>query len=391
MGLKSHCDFLVIGGGINGVSVARELAIRSQDVVLVEKNQIGSGTSSQSSKLIHGGLRYLEQFRFSLVRESLTERAQLLKYAKEFVWELPLLFPIYSNSKRPMWQVEIGLRLYDYLAGIHRLKSHQRLTKNEILGLEPGLNPNGLLGGFLYYDAMTDDLKLCRAVAREAEDFGAKILDHHRVTKLVNSGGRICVSFQKNDGTHKSILAKQVINCTGPWVDVFHKDIGLDIQPLIQPSKGIHIVVKRCHQSTALVATHPVDRRIYFILPWYDQTSLIGTTETPYWAHPDDVSVLPNDIDYLLGAVNDLFPSLGLSSSAVLTTYAGIRPLVKSDQAVGSASREVQIQTHFPGYTTVVGGKYTTFRLIGESVVRQLVDPTTFNRASSARLPIIAK
>ncbi len=391
MGSKPNCDFVVIGGGINGVSVARELAIRGQDVLLIEKSDIGAGTSSQSSKLIHGGLRYIEQFRFSLVRESLKERGLLLKYASDFVWELPLLFPVYRHSKRPMWQIALGLKIYDFLAGKQKIKPHKRFSKAEMLTLEPGLNPNGLMGGFLYYDAMTDDLKLCRAVAREAEDFGAKILDHHQVISILPEGNRVRVSFLKHSGGEKSILAKHVINCTGPWVDVFHKEVGMDIPHLIQPSKGVHIVVKRCHYSTALVATHPADGRIYFVLPWYDQTSLIGTTETPYWGHPDDVSATHGDIDYLIQAVNQTFPALQLSEENVISTFSGVRPLAKSARSVGSASREVQIQSHFSGYWTVVGGKYTTFRAIGEQVAKRVLEPSVFNRASSAHLPIIAK
>jgi glycerol-3-phosphate dehydrogenase len=339
-------DVVVVGGGINGASVTRELALRGLKVLLLEKNDFASGTSSASSKLIHGGLRYLEQFRFRLVFESCRERRLLLQNAPHLVKPLEFILPIYIGRGRPAWQIRLGMWVYDSMALFRNIHPHRWLNRAELLKREPALNPQGLVGGAVFYDAQMDDRKLCLAVIEQAKSLGAQAFNFTPVTAITENGAV----------TPKGIFsAKVYVTATGPWSD--------DAKNL---RKGVHIVARKLTQGEAILAQAKRDNRVFFVMPWGDR-SLIGTTDTPFRGSPDNVPVEAEDIDYLLSETNLALPGANLTPNDVLSSFAGVRPL-----ATGGDSREERIIQHSANQVSLVGGKYTTFRAVGEKLAERV-------------------
>lgn len=366
-------DLAIIGGGINGAGIARDASARGLKVILLEKNNIASGASSKSSKLIHGGLRYLEQFDFRLVKEALSERSLLLKNAPDLVHKLPFVVPIYNDSPRPLWMIKLGLHLYDWMAP-DDFPKHKNLTSEEIEKLFPHLLNRGLRGGCLYYDAQMDDASLVEANVDTASSLGAEIHEHAQVIGFDVEDGKIQgVRYRDTStGQEHSIKAKSIVNATGAWSN---QVLALDPSPSrvkVYPTKGVHIVVPQINATHALLLTSPRDGRVFFVIPWKGQ-SLIGTTDTPFLGNPDDVSVNEEDIHYLLSSTAYYFAGERLERKDVIDSFAGLRPLVQENhQAASKISRDYVIHTSPAGLITLLGGKYTTYRLMAESVVDEV-------------------
>ena len=355
-------DLLVIGGGIHGACVARDAALRGLSVTLVEKDDLASGTSSRSSKLIHGGLRYLETGQFGLVREALKEREILLRTAPTLVRPLDFVLPFYEGDERPPWMLRTGLTLYDYLAG----RGHSRHVVHErdaLLAAFPSIPRDGLNGGAWFADAQMDDALLVVANAMDAVRAGATIRTDTEVTAL--SSGRA----QLSDGD--TIEARVIVNAAGPWVDVVRARGAGAPAPSLRLTRGTHVVVPSLTRDFALLLFAQEDGRVFFILPW-GTCSLVGTTDSDDDADPDQVRPAADDVRYLWSEIQQRWPNLDPSAST-LRVFAGLRPLARSGRdRPWDNSREARLLVE-GGMISLVGGKYTTARRLAERAVDLVV------------------
>ena len=381
-------DLLVIGGGITGAGIARDAALRGYKVALVEKNDFAAGTSSKSSKLIHGGLRYLQQAEFGLVFEAVNERTKLLKLAPHLVRPMQFLVPAYRGKFPGRIALHLGLSMYDALSKFSAPARHRAFRTQALLAREPGLRPERLTGGVVYYDGITDDARLTLENVLDAKRAGAQILSYARVTRLLQSkdapygtiGAEVEDVLDKTQGA--TIKARVTVNATGPWSDLVLRMQQRDQPaPLLRPTKGSHVVVDwaRLPVRHAVVLTAPQDGRVMFAIPWTDpghadaSRTVIGTTDTDYRGDPDRVAADAADVSYLLGSANHFFPQAALTPDDVLATWSGLRPLVAPGQSpeelsASSVSREHRILSR-PGLLTIVGGKLTTYRLMAAQLV----------------------
>ncbi len=380
-------DLAIIGGGINGAAIARDATLRGLKVILLEKKDFACGASSKNSKLAHGGLRYLEHFQFSLVKESLRERSRLLKSAPNLVKKLPFIIPVYKKDQRPLWKIKLGLYLYDLL-GSGDLEKHHNLSSDQILDLFPQLNKENLCGGCLYYDAIMQDNRLVIENVLAAEDHGATILNYTPVTDFILKDGKMAGVVTPQGKIH----AKVVVNATGAWSNQILQQNG---QPaLLYPTKGIHLVLPRFHATHALLLFAPQDGRVFFLIPW-NGYSLLGSTDTPYQGDPDHVSVDAQNIDYLLTALNHYFPRSSIIEKNIIASFAGLRPLVhRHHENPSKISRDHLIQRSPTGLISILGGKYTTYRQMAEelvdNVVQQLHPQDNFGPCETAEKPLCA-
>lgn len=367
-------DVLVIGGGITGAGIARDAAMRGLRVVLVEQRDLASGTSSRSSRLVHGGLRYLEEGGLRLVFEALKERQVLLTIAPHLVRPLPFTFPVHQGDRVPLWKLWAGVTLYDLLAAFRNVRWHQLLGKRRLLAGEPLVRERGLVGGVRYWDAQCDDARLTLATARDAMRHGAQVATWTRVTALAKADGRVTGAHLEDalTGATGTVTATVTVNATGPWGDQLRRLEDPATQPLLRPTKGVHVLVRRDRlgHEDAITLTSPLDGRVMFVLPWGD-FSYIGTTDTDTTESPDEVAATPDDIVYLLRSANSAFPNARLSEADVLATWAGLRPLVAPEAAMhaSSVSREHVIVEGSGGMLTIAGGKLTTYRVMAAEVV----------------------
>lgn len=372
-----HFDLLVIGGGITGAGVAREASLGGLKTALVEARDFGEGTSSRSSRLIHGGLRYLEQGRLGLVFEALRERRILLRLAPHLVHPLPFLLPSFAGDRVPRWKVAAGLVLYDILAAGGNVRRHRTLGKRRVLELEPLIRERGLTGGALYQDAQCDDARLTLAVVRAAAQHTARVANHTRVTGLIRTVSGIGGAYLRDEltGATGEVRAHQVVNATGPWTDAIRRMEDPRAQPLLRPTKGVHVVVPRARvgHRQAIIFPSPVDGRVMFILPSGDWT-YIGTTETETEESPDAVEATGGDVIYLLRSANALFPGARLGPEDVIAAWAGLRPLVAAPDGgpAGAVSREHRVVRGREGLITIAGGKLTTWRAMAEDVLTEV-------------------
>lgn len=367
---------LVVGGGITGCGIARDAALRGLRVALVEKDDFASGTSSRSSRLVHGGLRYLEHGYLHLVFEASGERRRLLRLAPHLVRPLEFLWPVYAGARVPQWKLNAGLTLYDALALFRNVGAHRRLSVRQIAAREPDLKREGLRGGARYFDAETDDTRLTLANAVGAREAGAVVLNHAAVVDLVadNTAGRGARVHDTLGGARIDVRAKVIVNATGPWSDEVQRfDDATATRPKVRGSKGVHIAVarERVGNHGALTLLSPNDGRVMFVLP-SDRLTVIGTTDTFTDAPPDDVRASERDVAYLLDAANTFFPAAHLGRDDVISAWAGIRPLIaagaeKADP--GGASREHAISASASGVVSITGGKLTTYRIMAADVV----------------------
>ena len=371
-------DLLVIGGGVTGCGIARDAALRGFSVALVEKDDFASGTSSKSSKLIHGGLRYLEHAQFKLVFEGTNERALLLKRAPHLVKPLAFLVPAYKMVGRGLLELDVGLWIYDALSKFSSPKLHKTYRGRKILEMEPDLDQENLKGGIVYYDCLTDDARVTLENILDARAEGAVALNHVRVGKLLlGEAGRVLGAevTDADTGRTQSVRARVVINATGPWSDEVRALVGE--APILKPTKGVHLVIdaERLPVRHAIVMLAHADQRVMFAIPWGEPgkggRTVLGTTDTFYDGSLDHVSATSADADYLLDTANDYFPTAHLTRDDVLATWAGLRPLLKPNSGLDSAS-DVSREHHLierPGFITIAGGKLTTYRRMSAEVV----------------------
>ncbi len=367
-------DLLVVGGGITGAGIARDAALRGIRTALVERADLGGGTSSRSSRLIHGGLRYLEQRAFGLVVEASRERRVLLRIAPHLVRPLPFLFPVYRGARVPPWTLRAGMWLYDLLAAFRNVRTHRWLGPTAVRRLEPGLRDKSLRGAALYYDAQADDARLVLATVRSAAQAGARVASYAEATSLLKPDGRVRGAVVRDALTGEShvVRALTVVNAAGPWVDAVRRLDDPAAEPLLRLTKGSHVAVarRRIGNQHAVTFTSPLDGRVMFALPWRELT-YVGTTDTDEPAAPDDVHASGPDVTYLLRSVNALFPGARLGPADVLSTWAGLRALVRSDPALppSAVSREHLLEESAQGLITIAGGKLTTYRAMAAQVV----------------------
>jgi glycerol-3-phosphate dehydrogenase len=367
-------DVLVVGGGITGAGVARDAAMRGLRTALVEQDDFASGTSSRSSRLVHGGVRYLEHGQLKLVFESSAERRVLRRIAPHLVRPLAFVWPVYRGARVARWKLAAGLMLYDLLALFRNVGRHERLSRRGVLAREPRLRADALLGGARYWDAATDDARLTLATIRSAIAAGATVLNHARVTSLVTVEGRVSGArvSEAVSGATVDIRAHVVVNATGPWSDAVERMADGAARPAVRGSKGVHISVarERIDNVGALTLLSPRDGRVMFVLPAGD-FAIVGTTDTYETVDPGQVRASEDDVSYLLDAANHFFPSAELVRNDVVSAWAGLRPLMAvqggSDDP-SAASREHTIAEHVPGLVSVTGGKLTTYRAMASEV-----------------------
>ena len=371
-------DLLIVGGGITGAGVARDAALRGLSVALVERDDFASGTSSRSSRLVHGGVRYLEHGYFKLVFEASRERRILLRTASDLVRPLRFTWPVYRGARLPKWKVRAGLGLYDALSLFRNIGRHQGLSRDAVLDSEPALARDGLTGGASYWDASTDDAALTIANILDARSAGAVVINHAEVNELLSEFGRAhgaSVRDRLGGGVCK-VRARVVVNATGPWTDALRRMENPSAPAAVLGTKGVHIAVPatRVGNRAAVTMLSPVDGRVMFCLPGGEQT-IVGTTDTQTNARPDEIRASRDDVQYLLDSVNGFFPGAKLGPRDVIAAWAGVRPLVSGGNTgdPASASREHEVTTGPQGVIAISGGKLTTYRSIAEQVVDLVV------------------
>lgn len=370
---RDGADLLVIGGGITGAGIARDAALRGLHVGLVERDDFASGTSSRSSRLVHGGLRYLEHGQIHLVFESCRERRILLRTAPHLVRPLRFLWPVFDGARLPMWKLRAGLFAYDALALFRNVAPHRHLPRSGVLAAEPALAAEHLRGGAIYYDASTDDARLTLATVRAAHDAGALTANHAPVIGLTTDGGRVTGARVSDavDGRERVVRARIVINATGPWSDDVRRMADPSAAASVRGTRGAHVLVPRdrvCNHD-ALTLLSPIDGRIFFVLP-AGAFSLISTTDTDDRGRPEDVHASPDDVAYLLRSANAYFPAAKLTAGDVVAAWAGVRPLAGGDpRAADVVSREHVVARSAPGLLSITGGKLTTYRVMARDAV----------------------
>jgi len=385
---SEYFDVLVVGGGVTGAGVALDAVARGYKVALVEKIDFASGTSSKATKLVHGGIRYLPNFDFPLVHEALTERGILLRIAPFLVQPLGFVLPIYEGDRHPVglpfttpggiglgFVLDIGLWLYDILAGRRNMKRHRHLSRAKVMQLAPALVHQGLKDGFMYYDGQTNDARLTMALILTASQYGAVITNYTEVTSFVMEEGKVRGAHVCDNLNSKEITvrARNVVNATGIFSEEVEKLTGEEPQASIEPSKGVHLVFAREDLKlgdSAIVLPETDDKRILFIVPWQSR-AIFGTTDTGSGDlnHP---LATQQDISYLLEHLNR-YLSVHLTEEDIISTYAGYRPLVRpgkgSKHSSAKLSRTHAVLEGSSGLVTIVGGKLTTYRRMAQDTI----------------------
>lgn len=373
-------DVLVVGGGVTGAHAARDAALRGLTTALVEKEDFAAGTSSRSTKLIHGGLRYLEKFEFKLVREACQERERMIELAPHLSHVRPFIYALYKGYPESPFILNAGLTVYDIFSGNPFKRRHRMLNASRLLEIEPDLNPKGLNGGGLYYDSLTDDARFTVDTVKGACAAGALAANYMEVTGLIEENGRIAGAEVRDriSGEGGVVRARQVVNCAGVWVDKVRFMEEGQKSRLLRPTKGIHIAVhkKDFPLRHAIFLRSPKDNRVCWPIPALDDDLVyIGTTDTDYNGSLDHVTATPEDIEYLLGVANFTLPESKLGFEHIIGTWAGLRPLIKpeGELATSAVSREHKIFTSPRGLLNIAGGKLTTARIMGLQVIDEAI------------------
>ena len=374
---ESEFDILVIGGGINGVGIALDAASRGLSVALVESGDFASGTSSKSSKLIHGGLRYLEQYDFRLVREALYERELMVTtLSPHLVKPVSFLYPLHEKLIERTY-VGAGMALYDALRGFKRaLPWHKHLTQKKVSEIAPSLRLDVITGGFQYFDAQVDDARHTMSIARTAAKYGAVITTRTRCEEVIKNGKRV-VGAKIRDLISDEVIevrAKATIMASGVWSDQLHEKFGLKAGYSVRMSKGSHIVVPKSainSQSGVIIKT---DLSVLFIIPWGEQW-IVGTTDTDYQESKEEPLASSDDVSYIINQANRVLEPK-LRRDQVIGVFAGLRPLVSTDpdSPTTKLSREHVVDSPTPGFISIAGGKYTTYRVMAEDAVDEAVN-----------------
>ena len=373
-------DLLVIGGGINGVGIARDAAGRGLSVLLVERGDLASATSSASSKLVHGGLRYLEQYEFRLVHESLSEREVLLVAAPHIIRPLRFVLPVHSGL-RPPWMLRAGLFIYDHIGGRKILPPTRTVRR----GRDPELLPlaERYIQGFEYSDCWADDARLVVINAIDAADRGACIEPGWRVTAARREGELWHVDMTSTEGRARTVLTHGLVNAAGPWVQEVQRLTGSTRHSSLRLVKGSHVVVPRLYDGAHAFTLQTADRRIVFIIPYQDDFTLIGTTDVPFTGDPAKVGASPDEIQYLCALASEYLRS-PISAGEAVWSYSGVRPLYDDgDASASTVTRDyvfdVDAPAGQPPLLSVFGGKLTTYRRLAEHALSELRTPLRFD------------
>lgn len=376
-------DLLVVGGGIVGSGVARDAAMRGLRVGLVEQADFAFGTSSRSSRLLHGGLRYLAQGRVGLVHEASVEKKVIHHIAAHLAEPLRFIFPTYRGNRNwVLWQLKIGVKIYDLLCGGRNLGKSTWLDRGELSRQVPQLTREGLTGAVRYYDGFTNDARLTLDTLRSAARAGAHVLNYCRFRNATRNQVWECEAEDLVAGRKFTIAARAVVNATGPWADGLpHSRVKLRL------TKGVHLVVERARLAVPDTVVMTEGKRILFVIPWGERT-ILGTTDTDYAGERDQVGVDPADTEYVLQITNSFFPAARLEPADVIGAWAGLRPLIAHPSGKPSeVSRSHEIRNPEPGWWDVAGGKLTTYRLMAEQTVDQIVQGMGY-RATACRTAV---
>jgi len=383
-------DLLIIGGGITGAGVARDASGRGLKVALVEANDFAFGTSSRSSKLIHGGIRYLENLEFKLVFEALNERAKLFEIAPQLVHPLRFMIPIFTDSRVGMFKMGLGMALYDALSLFQTPEVHERLGSKQTQSVMPVLRSSNLVGSYIYSDAYMDDDRFVHETLRSANENGAICANYVKVNRSrYNSQNKVSGLEVQDQLTNESffIQATHVVSTVGPWTDLVGETLVNDWRQILRPTKGIHLTLHRDRLplSSAVVMGAQESSRIVFAIPRHEMV-IIGTTDTDFSGDPALATVTSEDVKYLLKITNEYFPNAQLTAEDIICTYVGVRPLVHDGSANESkTSREHTILSDDRGFTFVAGGKYTTYRLMSEQIVDVILKSFPIEKKSHLR------
>jgi len=386
-------DLAVVGGGATGIGIALDAAARGYTVVLLEQSDFGKGTSSRSTKLVHGGVRYLQQGNISLVMEALKERGILLQNAPHLVHDLPFVVPNYQWWEAPFYG--IGLKVYDMLAGKYGFGRSELLSPEKVIERIPTLQREGLRGGVLYHDGQFDDTRLLVNLAQTAAERGACLLNYARVVRLVKDAEGLINGLEFRDqesGEQHVVQARCVINATGPFCDELRRIDDPAAEPMIAPSQGVHIVLDRSFLpgETAIMVPHTRDGRVMFAIPWHGH-AVVGTTDTPIRQISLEPSPLREEVDFIIDTASD-YLARRPTHADILSVFTGIRPLASAgrNSSTATLSRDHTITISNSGLLTITGGKWTTYRKMAEETVdHAIVLARLDERPSSTRtLPI---
>lgn len=374
-------DLLVIGGGITGAGVAREAALRGLGVALVEARDFAFATSSRSTKLIHGGLRYLKNFEFRLVREAVEERQHLLHMAPHLVKATPFLFPVYEGDADTLFMLNIGLTIYDHFAGRTNPIPHRMYKRNQVLKLEPSLRAEGLTGGAIYADSRTDDGRLTLEVMQSAVQYGAAVANYVQVMELLKDGGGKIVGARAVDhvsGAEVEIRADRVLAAAGPWADAIRRLDDPGLPQILRTTKGVHLTLPydRLPLKNAVVM-HGRDGRMMFAVPSQPCT-YVGTTDTDHEGDPADLTIDRDDVEYIIDATAHTFPEAGITTDDVIAGWVGVRPLLRpeGEKTASATSRDYKIFHNPSVLVTIGGGKLTAFRAMASRIVDDVFPAT---------------
>jgi glycerol-3-phosphate dehydrogenase len=369
---QQQFDVLVIGGGVTGAGIALDAATRGMKVGLIEKNDFGSGTSSRSTKLIHGGLRYLKQGDVKLVQEVGRERAILYKNAPHLVIPAPMLLPVYKGGTYGYLASSIGLYIYDWLAGVARKERRKMLGRKQTVQQEPLLKQDGLKGGGLYFEYRTDDARLTMDIMKTAYARGADIVNYSEAKSFIYRDGKVVGVAVKDriHGQNYNIYAKHIVNAAGPWVDKMREIDGSLKGKRLFLTKGVHLVVDYTKLPVKQAAYFDTpDGRMVFVIP-RGASTYIGTTDTAFSKSIDNPRTTQEDRDYIIRAVNAMFPSVKLTNDDIRSHWAGLRPLIYEEgKGPSELSRKDETLVSASGLITIAGGKLTGFRKMAEKVV----------------------
>lgn len=369
-------DLVIIGGGINGAGLARDACLRGMKVALIEANDFASGTSSRSSKLIHGGIRYLENYEFHLVFEALSERHKLLNMAPHLVHPLKFMIPMYEGGRVSPALMSVGMWLYDALSLFDAPENHERLLPEEALEEIPFLQSEGMQAAFTYYDAYMDDDRLTIETLRSAHEAGLCAANYVRATGCgMDDKGVVQAITARDMKSNREIIIRgdHFVSTVGPWVDELGSSFFKDWKKKLRPTKGVHLTFDRNRFPLTSAVVMAAEKRIVFAIPRHEMV-IVGTTDTDFKGDLNKVVAEKSEVSYLLGVIDKYFPGLKMSVDDIQSTYAGVRPLVDDGaQTEGKTSREHTIITDDHGITYVMGGKYTTYRKIAEQAMNEVL------------------
>jgi glycerol-3-phosphate dehydrogenase len=389
-------DLLVIGGGITGAGVAREASLRGFRVALVESQDFAFGTSSRSTKLIHGGLRYLKQFDFRLVAEAVQERQLLLRMAPHLVHATPFIFPVYRGDPDSLLALRLGLLVYDLFARLQASVPHRIFAPGQVLAREPWLRRDDLVGGALYTDSRTDDARLTLAVLESATRHGAAVGNYLRLEGFLRLGnGQLAGARVRDVLTDRGyeVRAKRVLAAAGPWADSIRRLDDAAAPAILRLTKGVHVAVPQDRvavRHAVVMRSRDRERRMMFAIP-HGRFTYLGTTDTDFYGDADRALAEGSDVEYILDAANGSFPDAHLADQDVVSTWVGLRPLVRPPRSArpSAVSRDYQLFQSPSGLVTVGGGKLTAFRAMAEHIVDELLPGSGGRRARAASMAVL--